>query len=62
MEDVDLLRQRLAAYDVDVSVSTAPPLVRGPYPTECYTCPHGTQYWVEPTGEQIAQWHRDNAP
>jgi len=39
----------------DITVSTAPPLVANPF-TEGYTCPHGTSYWIEPTGDQIARW------
>lgn len=59
----DQCRQRL--YDIaaerglDVVVSTAPPLVAGPYEAEGLRCPHGTTYWTQPTGEQIAQWVRD---
>jgi hypothetical protein len=42
-----------------VNVSTAPPIVHGPYPVGEFTCPHGTTYYIHPTGEQIAQWARD---
>jgi hypothetical protein len=44
---------------VEITVSVLPPLVEGPYTTDSYTCPHGTTYWIEPTGEQIAQWVKD---
>ncbi len=46
-------------FGVDVVISTAPPLVDGPYRAEGLTCPHGTTYYTQPTGEQIAQWARD---
>jgi hypothetical protein len=42
-----------------VTITTLPPLVTGPYTTDGLTCPHGITYWMEPTGEQIAQWVRD---
>lgn len=44
---------------MDVTVSTRPPLVQGPYTQPGMTCPHGTTFWFEPTGDQIAQWVRD---
>lgn len=44
---------------LDVHVSTEPPLVKGPYFTEEFVCPHGTTYWIEPTGEQITKWVKD---
>ncbi len=40
----------------EVTVSTAHPLVAGPYSGGGFVCWHGTTYWVEPTGEQIARW------
>lgn len=43
----------------EVTISTIPPLVKGPYTQDGLTCPHGITYWMEPTGEQIAQWVRD---
>ncbi|MEU1284954.1 hypothetical protein [Kitasatospora sp. NPDC005856] len=43
----------------EITVSTVPPLVAGPYTKDGLTCPHGITYWIEPTGEQIAQWARD---
>lgn len=54
----EFLRRRAAANGLDVTVSTAPPIVIGPYPPEGYKCPHGIQLWMEPTGEQIAEWVR----
>jgi hypothetical protein len=56
------LRQQAVALGLDVTVSTARPLVVGSYPPGGFRCPHGTQYWIEPSGEQIAQWHRDGTP
>ncbi len=53
------LRQMFANHDVEVIVSTLPPLVDGPYTADPHTCPHGTTYFAEPTGEQIAQWVKD---
>jgi hypothetical protein len=44
----------------EVTVSTARPLVAGPYTTEAFVCPHGVAYWIEPTGEQIAAWTRES--
>jgi hypothetical protein len=53
------LLEGMAQLGTEVTVSIAPPLVAGPYTTAPFTCPHGTSYWIEPTGEQIAQWARD---
>ncbi|WP_066374157.1 hypothetical protein [Herbidospora mongoliensis] len=55
----DVLRTLMADMGVEVTVSTEPPLVDGSYTDDPHTCPHGTTYWIEPTGEQIAQWVRD---
>jgi hypothetical protein len=49
----------MAAMGVEITVSTVPPLVAGPYTTDGFTCPHGVTFWIEPTGEQIAAWARD---
>lgn len=53
------LRDRFGRRGIEITVSTAPPLVLTPYTTNPFTCPHGTDYWVEPTSEQIAAWARD---
>lgn len=53
------LRRTWARQGVDVTISTVPPIVAGPYTTDGMTCPHGIAYWWEPTGEQIAKWTRD---
>ncbi len=55
----EYVRQTMAELGCEVTVSTAPPLVEGPYENEGFKCPHGTTYWVQPTGEQIMQWARD---
>lgn len=51
-----LLRAESAALGVEITVSTEPPLVAGPYTVPAFTCPHGSPYWIEPTGEQIVTW------
>lgn len=56
------LRSAAADVGLDVHVTTVPPLVAGPYPTQQMTCPHGTKFYYEPTGEQIAKWVKDGAP
>jgi len=43
----------------DITISTVPPIVAGPYTQDGLRCPHGVTYWLEPTGEQIAKWVRD---
>lgn len=53
------LTEGMAAQGVEITVSTEPPLVAGPYTTNGHTCPHGVTFWIEPTGEQIAAWARD---
>lgn len=50
------LRSKAADLGLDVTASATPPVVAGSYTVEPFTCPHGTRYWIEPTGEQIAQW------
>lgn len=58
----EVLRTMSADTGVEITVSTEPPLVAGPYTTAPFTCPHGVTYWIEPTGEQIAQWVKDRTP
>lgn len=53
------LRQFWEMANTDVTISTVPPLVIGPYTQPGLTCPCGVTFWVEPTGEQIAEWVRD---
>lgn len=56
------LRNMFARIGLDVVVSTAPPIVAGPYTIAPYICPHGVRHWAEPTGEQIARWTAEGAP
>lgn len=58
----ETLRAKSAEFGTEINVSTAPPLVAGPYPTGTFTCPHGKTFYIEPTGEQIAAWARDGTP
>lgn len=55
----DFLASGAASLGVDITVSVYPPLVKGPYTAPGFTCPHGVKFWIEPTGEQIAQWVKD---
>jgi hypothetical protein len=55
-ECAKFLRTEMAAMGVDVTVSTARPLIAGPYTTDAFVCPHKVDFWLEPTGEQIAKW------
>jgi hypothetical protein len=61
-ECAQLLIDKMAAGGCEVTVSTAPPLVRSPYGDVGFRCPHGVTYWIEPTGEQIAAWAKDGVP
>ena len=56
------LKTQAAGVGLDVHVSTVPPLVAGPYTTDPFVCPHGTAYWIEPTGEQIAFFVENRIP
>lgn len=58
----DFLKTKAAGVGLDVHVSTVPPLVAGPYTTEPFVCPHGTAFWIEPTGEQIAFFVENRIP
>lgn len=55
----NVLIDGMAAQGIDVTVSTEPPIVLGPYTQKAFVCPHGTTLYMEPTGEQIAQWAKD---
>ena len=57
----DVLREVMASRGVEITVSTEPPLVRNPYVTDPYSCPHKVLFWIEPTSEQIARWVKDAA-
>jgi hypothetical protein len=53
-----LQRRMLEEGDVEAVVSaTALPIVENPY-GGWIVCPHGTAYYVEPTGEQVMRWNR----
>jgi hypothetical protein len=51
-----------AEVGTEVTVSELPPLVIGPYTADPFICPHKVTFWVEPTGEQIAQWVKAGTP
>jgi len=53
------LKSIFAEDGIEVTVSTARPLIRNQYTTDPFICPHGTPFWPEPTSEQIAAWIRD---
>jgi hypothetical protein len=57
-----ILHKLAAEQGADVTVSDQPPMVPGPYTRDGFVCAHGTAYWIEPTGEQIAQWTADGTP
>ena len=52
----EFLRSGAATVGLDLTVSELPPIIAGPYTTEPFICPHGVALWVEPTGEQIAEY------
>jgi hypothetical protein len=58
----ELLVRYMSVLGAEVTVSTAPPIVHGPYTVDPFRCPHGVTYWIEPTGEQIAAWVEDGVP
>lgn len=43
-------------FHTDVTVSTAPPIVQGPFTGGTFLCPHDVLFYLEPTGEQIMCW------
>jgi hypothetical protein len=51
-----VLRGILAERGVEVTASTAPPIIQNEYTVDPYSCPHGVLFWLEPTSEQIARW------
>lgn len=55
-----LLRRGMATlHNIDITVTTLRPIVRGLYTRDPFVCPHKVAYWMEPTGEQIAKWAKD---
>jgi hypothetical protein len=55
------MRDGMARLGTEITVSTEPPIVQGPFTIPPFVCPHGVRHWMEPTGEQIAEWVRDGA-
>jgi hypothetical protein len=55
----EFVRRKMAELGCEITVSTAPPLVEGEFENAGFRCPHGTTFWMQPTGEQIAAWARD---
>ena len=53
------LRDGMARLGCEVTVSTLPPVVRNDYDQGSFTCPHGVEFFMEPTSEQIYEWARD---
>jgi hypothetical protein len=45
--------------DIEVHVTTVPPIFGSPYDTLDMRCPHGVIWHMEPTTDQQAQWARD---
>lgn len=59
----ETLREQAAMQGLDAEISVIPLLpLDGPYPPVPFRCPHKVTYWVQPTGEQIAQWVKDGTP
>lgn len=45
---------------VDVHVGEQPPGWHAPHLRPAgFRCPHGVQYWVQPTRQQVDQWERE---
>ena len=61
-ECTGIVKDVMSSKGADVTVSTAPPLITNAYtvPGSAITCPHGVDYYMEPTSEQIAQWAKDS--
>lgn len=47
------LKAGAARHGLDVTVSPFPLNEAKPY---VFTCPHGTHFWIAPTGAQLAEW------
>lgn len=52
------MKEQFAALGAEITVSTAPPLVKTDYDQTPFVCPHGTTFYHAPTSEQIAEWAR----
>jgi hypothetical protein len=57
----EALRAGMAGMGDEVTVSTSPPAVAGPFTTDPFICPHGTAFWIEPTAAQLARWRAEGA-
>lgn len=55
----NVVRSAMADLGVEVTVSTAPPIIDTPYDSSPMICPHGTTFYLAPTSEQIAKWAAD---
>lgn len=56
------LKAKMAELGCDITVTDLKPLVQSPYSKDgngAAKCPHGTTFYFEPTGDQIAEWARD---
>lgn len=47
---------------MDVTVTTAPPLIETGYEALDMYCPHGVLWYAEPTSEQRRDWFRAGTP
>lgn len=54
-----VLLKGMADQGVEVTVSTARPIIETPYEPNPMRCPHGTWFYMQPTSEQIAAWAKD---
>lgn len=55
----ELLVTEMAKLGVEATASSAAPIVPSPYGVTSFVCPHSIEYFLEPTGDQIAAWARD---
>lgn len=57
------LKQRFAAFDVEVNVSPwRPGLTAAPFADLTLRCPHGVRWHAEPTSEQRLRWAEERVP
>ena len=62
-ECAEAIIAQAASTGTEMNVMVCPPaFVVGDYPPFIATCPHGVTWLAEPTGEQIAEWVRTEAP
>lgn len=55
----EFLVAQMAEMGVDAVASSARPIIPSTYGVTSFICPHGIEYFLEPTGDQIAAWARD---